>query len=134
MPCDFLFEALDLFKSLRSCYKTSGNPRLHVELCLIKSQISGAKKKTDESVNTHQPIEVNIPPKTPNRRLRKKIIPPAPKSISLKTMLNGNEQQKAETPEQDLEPATISNDFTQNNFGIMEQYAENIQARQPRFK
>ncbi|MDR3367497.1 MAG: DNA polymerase III subunit gamma/tau, partial [Prevotellaceae bacterium] len=53
--CDarFLFEALNLASRCDVGYKASGNPRLHVELCLLQiSYLCAEKKKPDVEIST----------------------------------------------------------------------------------
>ena len=47
---DFLFEALQLTNACEVGYKSSGNPRLHVELTLLRLSNIGAEKKNDEPI------------------------------------------------------------------------------------
>ena len=64
-PVDFLYKALDLGSNCDISYKNNKNPRLHIELCLIKlclimaeSRDTAEKKKSDE-------IELTKPEKEP---------------------------------------------------------------------
>ncbi len=44
---EFLFEALQLTNACEMGYKSSGNPRLHIELALVRLSNIGAEKKND---------------------------------------------------------------------------------------
>ncbi|MDR0694881.1 MAG: DNA polymerase III subunit gamma/tau [Prevotellaceae bacterium] len=49
-PAAFLFEALAIANACEMGYKSSGHPRLHVELALLRLSNAGAEKKNDEPV------------------------------------------------------------------------------------
>ncbi|MGD0341129.1 MAG: DNA polymerase III subunit gamma/tau, partial [Bacteroidales bacterium] len=67
-PVDFLYKALDIGSNCDILYKNSNNPRLHVELCLIKLCLimgdlkdTGEKKKVDDAELTKPEKELNVP-------------------------------------------------------------------------
>jgi DNA polymerase-3 subunit gamma/tau len=69
-PVDFLYKALDLGSNCDISYKNSKNPRLHIELCLIKlcfimteSRDATEKKKSDEIELTKSEKEHPVPSK-----------------------------------------------------------------------
>lgn len=53
---EFLFEALQLTNACEMGYKSSGNPRLHVELTLVRLSNIGLEKKNDSSEITIAPV------------------------------------------------------------------------------
>jgi DNA polymerase III subunit gamma/tau len=68
---DFLYRALDTGSNCDISYKSSKNPRLHIELALIKMCRSGfesagsaEKKKPDELNRSEQDKELPLPPKS----------------------------------------------------------------------
>ncbi len=54
-PPEFLFEALQLTNACEMGYKASGNPRLHIELTLVRLSNIGAEKKND-SPDEDEPV------------------------------------------------------------------------------
>ena len=69
-PVDFLYKALDLGSNCDISYKNNKNPRLHIELCLIKlclimaeSRDTAEKKKSDEIELTKPEKEPPVPSK-----------------------------------------------------------------------
>jgi DNA polymerase-3 subunit gamma/tau len=70
-PVDFLYRALDIGSNCDISYKSSKNPRLHIELSLIRlcrimgdSAETSEKKKPDESELTKPEKELPIPSKS----------------------------------------------------------------------
>ncbi len=59
-PPAFLFEALQLTNACEMGYKASGNPRLHIELTLVRLANIDAGKKND-SLNDEQAVSNNTP-------------------------------------------------------------------------
>ncbi|MDR2938676.1 MAG: DNA polymerase III subunit gamma/tau, partial [Prevotellaceae bacterium] len=106
--CDagFLFNALNLANRCDVGYKASGNPRLHVELCLLQiSNLMAEKKSPDVSeVKQVQPAEslaapkvqpvappaVSSAPAAPAPAVSVAPAVAAPKTIQLKNVLSGN--------------------------------------------
>jgi DNA polymerase-3 subunit gamma/tau len=124
VPSAFLFEALQLTNACEMGYKASGNPRLHVELTLIRlSNIDPEKKNDNKEI---------IEEETPAKEIQKTVVtapklqekapiiqhpiitkdhpheperpPQRPESFSLKDALNSKpvvqEEQKTEAKEQ----------------------------------
>ena len=60
----FLYEALQLTNACEMGYKSSGNPRLHVELSLLRLSNIASEKKNDSAEITEKPAAVaeNTPP------------------------------------------------------------------------
>ena len=136
-PIDFLFEALNLSNQCEVGYKSSGNPRLHVELSLIKIANIRLEKKNeqDQSVGNSEkePIQQtysNTVVLTDTTRI--KTVPAAPQSISLKDMLNNNTHKQKEEKEETSE-SIDENLFTEEELiETWRQYALSIQDKQPR--
>ncbi len=132
----FLFEALQIANVCETGYKMSGNPRLHVELCLVNlSNIDPEKKnetidvdaeesvpkapvKSPELVSHSTPVENSTLSKntetaeiqTVENNPAKPVTTAPPKSISLKAALKENKKEKPEeTPKE--RPANV---FTQS--------------------
>jgi DNA polymerase-3 subunit gamma/tau len=119
-PVDFLFVALATANACEMGYKSSGNPRLHVELALLRLSNIGAEKKNDKPVepeNKEQKTEngkqepenkepenkepeagdekhINLPPKTETVGH-----PTPPPTISIKKLVavKTKEEKKIET-------------------------------------
>ncbi|MDR1056739.1 MAG: DNA polymerase III subunit gamma/tau [Prevotellaceae bacterium] len=134
---EFLFDALNLSNQCEVGYKNSGNPRLHVELSLIKIanirlekknslNVSEEKNSGKEAITAQQPVSTVDVPKT-------KPLPDAPQSISLKNMLN-DAAEASDTPKEEVvktEEPGVS--FTEEQLvEKWRQYAQSIQAKQPR--
>ena len=92
-PDEFLFEALQLTNACEMAYKSSGNPRLLIELTLVRLSNIGAEKKNDDSeVEEENPVAVSSVVSTSSSVLanvasasiQPSVIPTAPKSFSLK--------------------------------------------------
>jgi len=143
--CDasFLFNALNLANRCDVGYKASGNPRLHVELCLLQiSHLVAEKKKPDVSeqpavavappkvqaaptTNNPAPVQATpaVPPITP--QAAPQVVPQAvpspkpstaPKTIQLKNVLSGNvapQAPQATASQQPADEVTETQDFTQ---------------------
>jgi DNA polymerase-3 subunit gamma/tau len=67
-PVEFLFEALSIANACEMGYKSSGNPRLYVELALLRLSNSGERKppnpqKGNEERGTAEEKHINLPPK-----------------------------------------------------------------------
>ncbi|MDR3134295.1 MAG: DNA polymerase III subunit gamma/tau [Prevotellaceae bacterium] len=99
-PVAFLFEALSIANACEMGYKSSGNPRLHVELALLRLSDIGAEKKNDPPVapaagtppknaQEAQPQEIKTNPESAGAKqsgsIPSKPAPPPPASISIKT-------------------------------------------------
>ena len=102
-PAEFLFEALQLTNACEMSYKSSGNPRLLIELTLVRLSNIGMEKKNDDSEIDEEP---STPPKKEtvdaasvavavstsaavvanitNASVQPSAVPVAPKSFSLK--------------------------------------------------
>ncbi len=70
-PVDFLFKALEIGSECDLSYKNSKNPRLHVELalmrlCMLKGEITGEteKKKSESNETVSQEKELPVPSKS----------------------------------------------------------------------
>ncbi|MGL4364463.1 MAG: DNA polymerase III subunit gamma/tau [Bacteroidales bacterium] len=103
----FLFEALKLANACDVNYKQSGNPRLHVELCLLQiTELMSEKKKNSTSVNVEEiQGEISKTPTISSHSLSQPAIEATPivdsivnlptptepiKSIQIKDILKGN--------------------------------------------
>ncbi len=153
-PVDFLFEALALANACDVGYKTSSNPRLHVELGLVKlSQLTAKKKELSEenTENTEQSAssavsEPQIPynEARPTVKLSDKItdspkdntsIQAKPKSVSIAGI---NDLSVAGVPEQpvkeDKETEQLAQPFTLEALSkCWIEFAEQAQKTRPRF-
>lgn len=142
-PVDFLFEALSLSNQCEVGYKSSGNPRLHVELSLIKIANIRLEKKNEPTLNTDssssttnnssaQQTTAANNTSTNTDEPKKTVLPNAPQSISLKNMMNPDVSKNT----QDETTTTANyeeNLFTQNELTEKwTQYAQSIQTKQPR--
>ena len=89
---DFLFEALQLTNACEVGYKSSGNPRLHVELTLLRLSNIGAEKKNDEPIESDNSLTATTPAKESTAKTKPVVATQTntpsqsapPKSISLK--------------------------------------------------
>ena len=89
---DFLFEALQLTNACEVGYKSSGNPRLHVELTLLRLSNIGAEKKNDEPIESDNSLTAATPAKESTEKTKPVVATQTntpnqaapPKSISLK--------------------------------------------------
>jgi len=89
---DFLFEALQLTNACEVGYKSSGNPRLHVELTLLRLSNIGAEKKNDEPIESDNSLAAASPAKESTEKTKPVVATQTntpsqaapPKSISLK--------------------------------------------------
>lgn len=109
-PVDFLFEALSIANACEMGYKSSGNPRLHVELALLRLSNIGVEKKNEKPVepeNGDGKLEpenkepeagnekhINLPPKAETV-----VHPTPPPTISIKepVAVKIKEEKKIET-------------------------------------
>jgi DNA polymerase-3 subunit gamma/tau len=127
---DFLFEALNITNKCEVGYKTSGNPRLLVELTLLNLSDIGTEKKNE---STEQTTPLTQPNKGAEQRGEQKSktepapIPEIPKSISLKNILPEIKM------ENKIVGTTVSKTFSEDEL-IREwkDYAENIKSKFPR--
>ncbi len=137
-PAEFLFEALQLTNACEMSYKASGNPRLLIELTLVRLSNLGAEKKNDDSeslaeddqespahVSAKQPdssfssMPVTLPTETIVPSVSKiniaassaaaVEIPTAPRSYSLQQALTKSVQ----TQEKEVEQKKENQSFTQ---------------------
>jgi DNA polymerase III, subunit gamma and tau len=132
-PVDFLYKALDLGSNCDISYKNSKNPRLHIELCLIKlcliiaeSRDTPEKKKSDETELTKLEKEPQVPSKPETIRQENepvrisygrqesssgKHVPtfekPA-KSFSIKEIISEAGEPEVNHPSNSKEPVTVS--------------------------
>jgi DNA polymerase III subunit gamma/tau len=149
-PVDFLYKALDLGSNCDIAYKNSKNPRLHIELCLIKlclimaeSGNTPEKKKSDETELTKPEKELQVPSKQeiirqenePVRTSRGQqevsvgkhipVIEKPAKSFSIKEVISEAGEPEVNRPSNSKEPATVS--ITTPAQGIRENLdAENL--------
>jgi DNA polymerase-3 subunit gamma/tau len=116
---DFLYEALQLTNACEMGYKSSGNPRLHVELTLLRLSNIDLEKKNDSVEITEEPAPVaeNTPPPAVHSIHVPK--PPQPVStpqVNSEFSLNGAlaQAQKTESIKEEVQRAEKkSNPFTQ---------------------
>jgi DNA polymerase-3 subunit gamma/tau len=85
---DFLYEALQLTNACEIGYKSSGNPRLHVELALLRLSNIDLEKKNDSSEITEKPGKTEKPekpekPQTAPAPIVENTPPPVVRSIQL---------------------------------------------------
>jgi DNA polymerase-3 subunit gamma/tau len=89
VPYSFLYDALQLTNTCEMGYKSSGNPRLHVELALLRLSNIGAEKKNDSAEIAEKPTvapaprSIHIP-----KSAASTYAPPSIKDISLKGALS----------------------------------------------
>ena len=119
-PAEFLFEALELTNACEMNYKSSGNPRLLIELTLVRLSNIGAEKKNDDKEITEEETPttketedlkesvaeitvVSEKPKPANPVAQPAPIPVAPKSISLKEVMTKQPVAEEKTVEQPQE-------------------------------
>jgi DNA polymerase-3 subunit gamma/tau len=110
---DFLFDALAITNACEMSYKSSGNPRLHVELALLRLSNIGLEKKSKEqnepigepSAPAHKPVAAPAAPTKKEAPKEEKPAPtspppppPPPPSHSLKQALTEKPRQEEETP------------------------------------
>ena len=155
---DFLFSALSLANRCDVGYKASGNPRLHVELCLLQiAHLMVEKKKPDVSeqpaitvaapkVQAAPPASnpAPVPPPPPAATPPTPIPPPsvaqstAPKTIQLKNVLSGNAAPPIPSPQAAPPPAdevTETQDFTQAQLcAVCEQLIAKLPDQKTRLK
>ncbi|MDR0296157.1 MAG: DNA polymerase III subunit gamma/tau [Prevotellaceae bacterium] len=93
VPEEFLFEALQLTNACEMAYKSSGNPRLLIELTLVRLSNIGAEKKNDDSeIEEGDPViasaaassSSSVAATIASATVQPSVIPAAPKSFSLK--------------------------------------------------
>ncbi|MDR2359003.1 MAG: DNA polymerase III subunit gamma/tau [Prevotellaceae bacterium] len=112
-PVAFLFEALAIANACEMGYKSSGNPRLHVELALLRLSNAGAEKKNDEPVaatkdtpqketpaeikNNEQVAGAEKHIRLPTAPAAIPPAPPAPISIKLPPLPKTGKEEKNET-------------------------------------
>lgn len=140
VPVEFLFEALNLSNQCEVGYRSSGNPRLHIELALLNICNIGLKKKNEDVISEDEDEDVeredrlvteshsvgNVTRKTDSE------LPPAPERISLKNVLSGKGVEKELEVGQKQE-ILLRNEFSQERlFEVWKQYANSIESRQPR--
>ena len=118
-PVAFLFDALAIANACETGYKSSGHPRLHVELALLRLSNIGAEKKNDEpvappdetpqkkapedkpaAIKNNEPdagggMHINLPPKP----VAVPPAPPAPISIKLPASPETGKEAKKEKNE-----------------------------------
>jgi DNA polymerase-3 subunit gamma/tau len=82
---DFLYEALQLTNACEMGYKSSGNPRLHVELALLRLSNIDLEKKNDSNEITDKPEKTEKPekPVTAPAAVVENTPPPVIRSIQL---------------------------------------------------
>lgn len=83
---DFLFKALEIGNNCDLAYKTSKNPRLHVELSLIRlSRITGTQleepEKKKPEINQSDPVETVIPVPSKSEIIRNESLPAGTKTV-----------------------------------------------------
>jgi DNA polymerase-3 subunit gamma/tau len=134
-PADFLFRALETGNTCDLNYKTSKNPRLHVEIALIKlcRLLNGndAEKKKPEQLESANGVTLKTPPKTDEPRpvIEKKIsdhpvnhqpvIDKPSKSFSIRDLLSdsGSPKAKQEQPAEKIhEDNSNKAEFTPESF------------------
>jgi DNA polymerase-3 subunit gamma/tau len=101
-PVDFLFKALEIGNNCDLAYKTSKNPRLHIELSLIRlcrlmseSEPSFEKKKPDTEQLKKREEELPLPSKS--EIIRQEILP-SEKNSSVLEMASGKHDPVIEKP------------------------------------
>ncbi|MCL2502742.1 MAG: hypothetical protein FWE99_06375 [Bacteroidales bacterium] len=116
----FLYEALRICAACETGYKSSGNPRLHIELYLIRLSHIGFGEQAPVPIASFRPPEIQNPLKTDAQPLQRTIAenqatqraalepqpplkaapePPAPsKGLSINAMLKQEQQKAKEQP------------------------------------
>jgi DNA polymerase-3 subunit gamma/tau len=124
---DFLYEALQVTNACEIGYKSSGNPRLHVELALLRLSNIDLEKKNDSSEITEKPDKPEKPvtapttvvENTPPPVIRSIQLPKAPPPVytpqvnpefSLKDAL----ARKTESVKKEVQSSEKNNPFTQD--------------------
>ena len=111
---DFLYEALQLANACEMGYKASGNPRLHVELALLRLSNIGHEKKNDEVEITEKaaPVVEHTPPPAVRQGLTLKppLSPPPMVHISQNTNVPSLKEALAQT-----KPATKETEVRKRN-------------------
>ncbi len=159
-PVDFLFRALDIGSNCDIYYKSSKNPRLHVELSLIRmcrltaeSSRETEKKKVDVN-NLNKALEdLPLPSKSeiirkaeePVKQIRAKeaekhipVIEKPSRTFSIKEVIIDNEHKSAETSPQksDLAEKTVTENKVEMNGDTLQsawkEFVENLKGEGPR--
>ncbi|MDR1415789.1 MAG: DNA polymerase III subunit gamma/tau [Prevotellaceae bacterium] len=154
VSCDayFLFEALSLANRCDVGYKASGNPRLHVELCLLQiSYLCAEKKKPDVAQSpvaaaaptaaasaaavSPAPATVQSPANPP---IAHKPAAEPPKTVQIKSAMSSMPEKTpppAATPSAAEKPVDTAQDFTDKQLQeVCQQYALALPEQKARVK
>jgi DNA polymerase-3 subunit gamma/tau len=117
VPYTFLYEALQLTNACEMGYKSSGNPRLHVELALLRLSNIDSEKKNDSNEITEKEtaaVEATPPPVKHSIQVPKSsstYVPQEVQSFSMKNTLSTETELVKKEEEQKAEKK--NNPFTQ---------------------
>jgi DNA polymerase-3 subunit gamma/tau len=115
----FLYEALQLTNACEVGYKLSGNPRLHVELSLLRLSNIGVEKKNDSAELTEKAADVvenTPPPASHSIHISKSppaYIPQESRIFSLKNALSKETEETKKVAMQMSMPEEKNNPLTQ---------------------